>query len=71
MPLSLKNILLPISRAYRTGSEYEPYGFFLEGLLNSTRFDLLLGYFRSSAMLIAKIKSISFYKKELIYDYCN
>lgn len=39
MPLSLKNIQLPTGRAYRTGSEYEPYGFFLEGAVNSTQFD--------------------------------
>ena len=52
MPLSLKNIQLPKGRAYRTGSEYEPYGFFLEGLVNSTQFDFLLGYFSSSAINI-------------------
>ena len=52
MSSSLKNIQLPKSRAYRTGSEYEPYGFFLEGLVNSTQFNFLLGYFSSSAINI-------------------
>lgn len=43
MPLSLKNMQLPKTRAYRTGSEYEPYTFFLEGLVNSSKFNFLLG----------------------------
>ena len=52
MTLNLQHIKLPKSRAYRTGSEYEPYTFFLEGLVNSTQFDFLLGYFSSSAINI-------------------
>jgi superfamily II DNA or RNA helicase len=52
MPLNLQNIRLPKSRAYRTGSEYEPYEFFLAGLVNSNQFDFLLGYFSSSAINI-------------------
>ncbi len=52
MTLNLQHIKLPKSRAYRTGSDYEPYTFFLEGLVNSTQFDFLLGYFSSSAINI-------------------
>jgi len=46
----LKKIDLPKSRSYRTGSEYEPYQFYLDGLCNSKSFDLLLGYFSSAAI---------------------
>ncbi|WP_367390125.1 DEAD/DEAH box helicase family protein [Lewinella sp. LCG006] len=46
----LKTINFPTSNEYRTGSSNEPIAFFLEVLPNSIRFDLLLGYFSSSAI---------------------
>ncbi|MEN0004467.1 MAG: DEAD/DEAH box helicase family protein [Bacteroidota bacterium] len=46
----LESINFPASNEYRSGSSNEPIAFFLEVLPNSTRFDLLLGYFSSSAI---------------------
>lgn len=46
----LETINFPVSNEYRTGSSNEPIMFFLEVLPNSIRFDLLLGYFSSSAI---------------------
>lgn len=46
----LETINFPASNEYRTGSSNEPIMFFLEVLPNSIRFDLLLGYFSSSAI---------------------
>lgn len=40
----------PKSRSYRTGTDYEPIQFYVDGLCQSKRFDLLLGYFSSSAI---------------------
>jgi superfamily II DNA or RNA helicase len=37
-------------RSYRTGSEDEPFDFYLNGLNNSKSIDLLLGYFSSGAI---------------------
>lgn len=37
-------------RAYRSGTAYEPVEFYLTALAKSQRFDLLLGYFSSSAI---------------------
>jgi len=37
-------------RAYRSGTPHEPLEFYLKALTHSTRFDLLLGYFSSSAI---------------------
>lgn len=48
----LKNIDWPVNQTYSKGTEYEPEEFYLEGLFNSNRFDLLLGYFSSSAINI-------------------
>jgi hypothetical protein len=50
MEVSLKNIELSDSREFRTGTDYEPIAFFIDGLLNSTQFDLLLGFFSSSSI---------------------
>src|SRR5436190_4476211 len=52
-----KNVVWSDDRAYKTGSENEPLEFYLNGLCNSKSFDLLLGYFSSSAI---KILSIGF-----------
>lgn len=40
----------PSHRRYKSGTEWEPIGFFSECLCNSTRFDLMLGFFSSSAI---------------------
>ncbi|WOK05074.1 DEAD/DEAH box helicase family protein [Imperialibacter roseus] len=46
----LSDIDVPQSLEYRTGSEYEPLAFYFDALLESTEFDLLLGYFSTSAI---------------------
>ncbi|TXB62123.1 DEAD/DEAH box helicase family protein [Phaeodactylibacter luteus] len=51
----LELINFPESNEYRTGSANEPIGFFLEVLPKSKRFDLLLGYFSSSAINLLSI----------------
>ena len=48
----LKDISFPTHRRYKSGTEWEPVGFFSECLCNSTRFDLMLGFFGSSAIRI-------------------
>lgn len=40
----------PKTRSYDTGTEWEPIGFFSDCLCNSTSFDLMLGFFASSAI---------------------
>jgi len=52
MSYSLRNIEIPKSCEYRTGSEHEPLEFFLDALSNSEQFDILLGYFSSTAINI-------------------
>lgn len=42
----------PKSRRFKTGSEWEPVGFFSDCLCNSTTFDLMLGFFSSSAVSV-------------------
>ncbi len=51
----LSNIDLPKSEEYRTGTEYEPLTFYIESLVESTRLDLLLGYFSSSAIRVLAV----------------
>lgn len=46
------NVIWPDSRRFRSHSEWEPVGFFSEGLCNATTFDLKLGFFSSSAINI-------------------
>ena len=48
----LNNVSFPPHRRYKSGTEWEPIGFFSECLCNSTRFDLMLGFFSSSAIRI-------------------
>lgn len=48
----LNSIPFPPHRRYKSGTEWEPIGFFSECLCNSTRFDLMLGFFSSSAIRI-------------------
>lgn len=46
----LKDITFPKGEEYRSGTENEPFAFYLESLVESNRLDLLLGYFSSSAI---------------------
>ncbi len=46
------DIIWPPSRRYKTQSPWEPIGFFSECLCNASRFDLMLGFFSSSAISI-------------------
>jgi superfamily II DNA or RNA helicase len=56
----LKNVEWSIDRDYKTGSENEPLQFYLEGLANSTEFNLLLGYFSSSAINLLSVGFATF-----------
>jgi len=44
------NVLWPKSRRFKSQTEWEPIGFFSEGLCNATQFDLKLGFFSSTAI---------------------
>lgn len=46
----LKSLSYPPHRRYKSRTEYEPAGFFSEGLCNATGFDLMLGFFSSTAI---------------------
>lgn len=48
----LKEITWPNHRRYKSRTEWEPVGFFSECLCNATRFDLMLGFFSSSAISV-------------------
>jgi len=56
----LKDVLWAEDRSYRSGSENEPIQFYLDGLCNSKRFDLLLGYFSSAAISVLSLGFASF-----------
>ena len=45
-------IAWPDSRRYRSGTEWEPAGFFSDCLCNAKEFDLMLGFFSSSAISV-------------------
>lgn len=47
---NLRDIEWPKSRRYKSGTEWEPAGFFSDGLLEASRFDLMLGFFSSTAI---------------------
>jgi superfamily II DNA or RNA helicase len=51
----LKKIEWSGDRSYRTESNSEPIQFYLDGLCNSSRFDLLLGYFSSAAINVLSL----------------
>lgn len=53
--VNLRNIFIPKTKEYTTGSSYEPITFYFDGLANSVTFDLLLGYFSSSAINLLSI----------------
>ena len=46
------DIIWPLSRRFVTKTSWEPVGFFSECLCNSTCFDLMLGFFSSSAISV-------------------
>lgn len=46
------DIIWPPHRRFKTRSSWEPVGFFSECLCNATRFDLMLGFFSSSAISV-------------------
>ena len=46
------DIRWPSHRRYRSRTEWEPVGFFSDCLCNSTSFDLMLGFFSSSAIRV-------------------
>ncbi len=46
----LKEVSFPPHRRFKSRSEFEPIGFFSDCLCNSTQFDLMLGFFSSSAI---------------------
>ncbi|MAD96783.1 MAG: DNA repair helicase [Flavobacteriaceae bacterium] len=50
-------------RDYKTGSENEPLQFYLDGLANSNEFNLLLGYFSSSAINLLSVGFATFISK--------
>jgi hypothetical protein len=59
----LKDCEWSIDRDYKTGSENEPMQFYLEGLANSSEFDLLLGYFSSAAINLLSVGFATFISK--------
>lgn len=46
----LKEVSYPPHRRYKSRTQWEPVGFFSDCLCNSTQFDLMLGFFSSSAI---------------------
>lgn len=46
------DIIWPESRRYKSRTEWEPIGFFSDCLCNATQFDLMLGFFSSSAIAV-------------------
>lgn len=59
----LKDCDWSIDRDYKTGSEDEPLQFYLNGLANSNEFNLLLGYFSSSAINLLSVGFATFISK--------
>ena len=59
----LKDCIWSEDRDYKTGSENEPMQFYLDGLANSTEFNLLLGYFSSSAINLLSVGFATFISK--------
>ncbi len=54
------DVTWPESFRYQTNSEWEPVGFFSESLCNATSFDLMLGFFSSSAINVLSYGFASF-----------
>ncbi|MGY0391174.1 DEAD/DEAH box helicase family protein [Bizionia sp. KMM 8389] len=56
----LKKVTWAEDRDYKTGSDDEPLQFYLDALCNSMTFDLLLGYFSSSAINLLSLGFANF-----------
>ena len=56
----LKEVRWSQDRSYRTASESEPLQFYMDGLCNSNKLDLLLGYFSSAAINILSLGFATF-----------
>jgi len=56
----LKEVSWSESRGYKTGSEDEPLQFYIDTLCNSKSFDLLLGYFSSTAINVLSLGFANF-----------
>ena len=54
------NIIWPETRRYKSRTEWEPLGFFSECLCYSKQFDLMLGYFSSSAISVLSYSFAAF-----------
>ena len=70
------NIIWPNSRRYKSKTDWEPLGFFSECLCNAKKFDLMLGYFSSSAISVlsysfAACMSITSYPVAATHTNCN
>ena len=59
----LKDCDWSLDRDYKTDSENEPLQFYLDGLANSKDFNLLLGYFSSSAINLLSVGFATFISK--------
>lgn len=59
----LKDCDWSIDRDYKTGTENEPMQFYLDGLANSSEFNLLLGYFSSAAINLLSVGFATFISK--------
>ncbi|MER3374045.1 MAG: DEAD/DEAH box helicase family protein [Allomuricauda sp.] len=59
----LKDCDWSLDRDYKTGSDDEPLQFYLDGLGNSSEFNLLLGYFSSSAINLLSVGFATFISK--------
>ncbi len=59
----LRDCVWSTDRDYKTGSENEPLQFYLDGLSNSTEFQLLLGYFSSAAINLLSVGFATFISK--------
>ncbi|MAB47205.1 MAG: DNA repair helicase [Flavobacteriaceae bacterium] len=56
----LKEVNWAEDRDYKSGSEDEPLQFYIDALCNSSSFDLLLGYFSSSALNVLSLGFANF-----------
>lgn len=56
----LREVKWSNNRVYRTHDKHEPVEFYLKALANSTSFDLLLGYFSTSAINVLSLGFASF-----------
>ena len=56
----LKEVNWSEDRSYKSGGEHQPFEFFLNALINSNKFDLLLGYFSSSAINVLSLGFATF-----------